>query len=84
MSEQELKHVIALLLEDAKRLYQLEPNAGTKARIWLAKKNLSEESATDGLLLNPGPDNDVAMNISIRERLAIARVQLHMIESDLE
>ncbi|MBB7555380.1 hypothetical protein HEM37_012745 [Escherichia coli] len=36
MNETELKHVIALLLEDAKRLQQLEPNAGTEARIWLA------------------------------------------------
>ncbi|EOC9629684.1 hypothetical protein [Enterobacter ludwigii] len=35
MSEKELKHVIALLLEDAKRLQQMEPNAGTEARIWL-------------------------------------------------
>lgn len=37
MNETELKHVIALLLEDAKRLHELEPNAGTEARIWLAK-----------------------------------------------
>lgn len=36
MEETELKHVIALLLEDAKRLQQ--PNAGTEARIWIAKK----------------------------------------------
>jgi len=40
MGEQELKHVIALLLEDAKRIQQLEPNAGTEARIWLAKEAL--------------------------------------------
>ncbi|EBC6126013.1 hypothetical protein C5D91_24650 [Salmonella enterica] len=33
MNEQDLKHVIALLLEDAKRLQQIEPNAGTEARI---------------------------------------------------
>ena len=38
MNETELKHVIALLLEDAKRLQQLEQNAGTEARIWIAKK----------------------------------------------
>lgn len=38
MNETELKHVIALLLEDAKRLQQLEPNAGTGARSgWLKK-----------------------------------------------
>ena len=33
---EELKHVIALLLEDAKHLQQIEPNAGTEARILLA------------------------------------------------
>lgn len=36
MGERELMHVITLLLEDAKRLQQVEPNAGTEARIWLA------------------------------------------------
>lgn len=38
-----LKHVIALLLEDAKRLQELEPNAGTEARIGIAKVFLSGE-----------------------------------------
>ncbi|MDM3271654.1 hypothetical protein [Citrobacter sp. Ce129] len=41
MNEQDLKHVIALLLEDAKRLQQIEPNAGTEARILLAKQALN-------------------------------------------
>lgn len=41
MSEKELKHVIALLMEDAKRLHELEPNAGTEARIWIAKQALN-------------------------------------------
>ncbi|HCI6317568.1 TPA: hypothetical protein NPO62_003086 [Klebsiella quasipneumoniae subsp. similipneumoniae] len=40
MDSQELKHVIALLLEDSKRLQELEPNAGTEARILLAKQAL--------------------------------------------
>lgn len=40
MGEMELKHVIALLLEDAKRVQQLEPNSGTEARIMLAKESL--------------------------------------------
>ena len=44
MEETELKHIIALLLEDAKRLQQLEPNAGTEARIWIAMKSLKCES----------------------------------------
>lgn len=37
MDENELKHVIALLLEDAKRVQQIEPNAGTESRILLAQ-----------------------------------------------
>lgn len=41
MDEAELKHIIALLLEDAKRLQQLEPNAGTEARIWIAQRALN-------------------------------------------
>ena len=45
MEETELKHIIALLLEDAKRLQQLEPNAGTEARIWIAMKSLKCESS---------------------------------------
>ncbi|MDA8487469.1 hypothetical protein [Kluyvera sp. Awk 3] len=40
MDERELMHVINLLLEDVKRLQELEPNAGTEARIWLAKQAL--------------------------------------------
>ncbi|WP_427193137.1 hypothetical protein [Serratia marcescens] len=41
MKNEELKHVIALLLEDAKRRQELEPNAGTKARIWVAKQTIA-------------------------------------------
>jgi|GEM_PF-3884268 hypothetical protein len=95
---EELKHVIALLLEDAKRLQQIEPNAGTEARIWLAMQTLSEKSVTnsgrpefvegadtsDGILVEIPPVNNAARDISMRERIAIAKVQLHMIESDLE
>ncbi|QMM52461.1 hypothetical protein HVX06_08095 [Enterobacter sp. RHB15-C17] len=40
MNEQDLKHVIALLLEDSKRLQQIDPNTGTEARIWIAKNAL--------------------------------------------
>ena len=43
-NDEKLKHIIALLLEDAKRLQQLEPNAGTEARIWIAMKSLKCES----------------------------------------
>lgn len=38
---EELKHVIALLLEDAKRLQQIEPNAGTEARVGIAQTTLA-------------------------------------------
>ncbi|QMK79505.1 hypothetical protein HVX64_17695 [Citrobacter sp. RHB20-C16] len=40
MKENELKHVIALLLEDAKRVQQIEPNTGTESRILLAQAAL--------------------------------------------
>lgn len=33
MSNEQLKEVIAKLLEDARRIQQLEPNKGTQARI---------------------------------------------------
>lgn len=61
MDETELKHVIALILEDAKRLQQVEPNAGTKARIWLAKEALesgnydSEAEGSSGSSSGFGP-----------------------------
>lgn len=41
MTNDELKHVIAQLLQDAQRIQQLEPNAGTAARIAEAKKALT-------------------------------------------
>ena len=44
-NDEKLKHIIALLLEDAKRLQQLEPNAGTEARIWIAMKSHKSESS---------------------------------------
>ena len=44
-NDEKLKHIIALLLEDAKRLQQLEPNAGTEAHIWIAMKSLKCESS---------------------------------------
>lgn len=48
MGEAEFKHVIALLLEDARRLQELEPNAGTDARIWLAKNALQFDEEIKG------------------------------------
>ncbi|HCM6827889.1 TPA: hypothetical protein N3073_004856 [Klebsiella quasipneumoniae subsp. quasipneumoniae] len=47
MDSKELMHVIALLLEDSKRLQEIEPNAGTEARIWLAKGALESGEHED-------------------------------------
>lgn len=55
MNEQNLRHVIALLLEDAKRLQHIEPNAGTEARVLLAKQALKTCGAQD-------PDRTEFMN----------------------
>ncbi|WP_407226415.1 hypothetical protein [Enterobacter roggenkampii] len=41
---EDLKHVIALLLEDARRLQQVEPNTGTEIRIAQALKALDMPS----------------------------------------
>lgn len=41
MNAEELKEVIAKLLEDARRIQQLEPNSGTQARIEEALKILA-------------------------------------------
>ncbi|HBC8786248.1 TPA: hypothetical protein KE579_000014 [Citrobacter braakii] len=43
----EFKYVIALLLEDVKRLQEVEPNTGTEARIWLAKYALESGDNDD-------------------------------------
>ena len=40
MDCKELKYVVAIQLEDSKRLQELEPNAGTEACILLAKQAL--------------------------------------------
>ncbi|OQM43418.1 hypothetical protein BZK42_00490 [Citrobacter braakii] len=54
MNETELKHVIAMLLEDAKRLQQVELNAGTEARIWLANKTLNSFRELSGFARGSG------------------------------
>lgn len=48
MSENELRHVIVLLLEDVKRLQKIEPNAGVEARIWLAKLAFNSQDDDEG------------------------------------
>lgn len=45
MSNEDLKHIIAQLLQDAQRIQQIEPNAGTAARIEEAKAALAAQQA---------------------------------------
>ena len=44
MNETELKHIIALLLEDAKQVYRLSPNSATLTRIQMAEKALKQDN----------------------------------------
>lgn len=44
MNNEDLKHIIAKLLQDAHRIQQIEPNLGTAARIEEAIAALSLES----------------------------------------
>ncbi|EFR6818633.1 hypothetical protein HYF16_000230 [Salmonella enterica] len=53
MNETELKHVIAMLLEDAKRLQQVEPNAGTEARIWVGRNALQSDDNDKAVVNKP-------------------------------
>ncbi|ELI2367690.1 TPA_asm: hypothetical protein GBZ67_21095 [Salmonella enterica subsp. diarizonae] len=46
----EAKHVIALLLEDARRLQQIEPNAGIEARIMEAETFLNDLRHSDEII----------------------------------
>lgn len=38
------KHIVALLLEDARRLNEIEPNTQTKSRVAIAEEALEQES----------------------------------------
>ncbi len=44
---EDFKEMIAKLLEDARRLQKIEPNAGTKARIQEAENLLARETTHD-------------------------------------
>ena len=100
MDNVELKHVIALLLEDAKRLQELEPNAGTEARIWLAKDALykGEDSERCGHENPDRSDEIIARTMSrleeaicctrkcssTQEKLAILLPELVLIQTELK
>jgi hypothetical protein len=45
VNKSEEKHLIAKLLEDAKRLQEIEPNEGTKVRIEEAMKYINSNDA---------------------------------------
>lgn len=47
MNNTELKHIIALLLEDARQVYRLAPSSATLARIQMAEKALKKENEND-------------------------------------
>jgi len=38
MDSEELRHIVALLIEDAEKLNAIKPDAATQAHIWLAKR----------------------------------------------
>ncbi|MEI1646588.1 hypothetical protein QJN88_23805 [Escherichia coli] len=44
MNETELKHIIALLLEDARQVYRLSPNSATQERIRIAETALKQDN----------------------------------------
>ncbi|ELH8382550.1 hypothetical protein [Salmonella enterica] len=44
---EDFKEMVAKLLEDARRLQQIEPNAGTRARIQEAENLLARETTHD-------------------------------------
>lgn len=76
MNNAELKHVIALLLEDARRRQELEPNAGTETRIWLAKDLLqkSEDSGRNGQENPARSDEIISYTMSrLEEAVRLAR-----------
>lgn len=50
MNENELRHIIALLIEDVERLQKIEPNAGVDARIWLAKLVFNAQDDDEDLI----------------------------------
>jgi hypothetical protein len=68
---EELKHTVALLLEDARRLQELEPNAGTQARIFIAKQALYRAAVT------PLPPQELSgVEIAIRDASRKAETEM--------
>lgn len=88
---EELKHVIALLLEDAKRLQQIEPNAGTEARIFIAKQALKTGDAQSHTRANfiahtplPLPcDGDGVSRVYHDTMVKVLRIELERLRSQI-
>ncbi|EEC8908800.1 hypothetical protein E9U92_RS17900 [Escherichia coli] len=59
MNETELKHIIALLLEDARQVYRLSPNSATQERIKMAEAALKQESKNDISEVSADSENEI-------------------------
>ena len=85
MNETELKHIIALLLEDAKQVYRLSPNSATLTRIQMAEKALkqdNENSASEVIEINSNiSDSCVAYSHQI---IRVSARIMELMASELE
>ncbi len=59
MNETELKHIIALLLEDARQVYRLSPNSATLTRIQMAEKALKQDNGNGISKFSAASENEV-------------------------
>ncbi|HCC8225866.1 TPA: hypothetical protein M2Q56_004387 [Escherichia coli] len=68
MNETELKHIIALLLEDARQVYRLSPNSATQERIRMAEKALKQESENNISEVSANGENEaIEINSNISD-----------------
>ncbi|MFZ8064782.1 hypothetical protein [Escherichia coli] len=59
MNETELKHIIALLLEDARQVYRLSPNSATQERIRMAEAALKQDNGNGISKFSAANENEV-------------------------
>ena len=59
MNETELKHIIALLLEDARQVYRLSPNSATQERIRIAETALKQDNGNGISKFSAASKNEV-------------------------
>ncbi|EEW8345094.1 hypothetical protein [Escherichia coli] len=68
MNETELKHIIALLLEDARQVYQLSPNSSTLGRIRMAEAALIQENENSTSEVSANGENEaIEINSNISD-----------------